>query len=115
VSAGQLNLTVEQGAAFRHTLYWLDADRRPVDLTGYSARMHVRRSERDPATLLELTTENGRIAFAEGAAIVLTLPSEVTAAITWGRARYDLVLTGPDGEATRLVEGFVNVSRGITR
>lgn len=88
----------------------------PVDLAGYTARMHVRGSAGASTTLLELTTENSRIELNNTLkTITLTILATVTAAITWTAGVYDLELVSAGGVVTRLVEGAVSVSEEVTR
>jgi hypothetical protein len=60
MAAGQYDITCEQGATFARTLQWLDENEVAVDLTGYTARMHVRKTVKATTTLVELTTSNSR-------------------------------------------------------
>lgn len=88
----------------------------PVDLAGYTARMHIRASQGAAATLLDLTTENSRIALDNTLkTITLTLLATVTAAITWTAGIYDLELVSAGGVVTRLLEGAVSVHEEVTR
>lgn len=88
----------------------------PIDLSGYTARMHIRAAQAATATLLELTTENSRIALDNTLkTITLTLTATVTAAIDWTAGVYDLELVSAGGVVTRLLEGAVSVSEEVTR
>jgi len=44
MAAGKLDILIEQGATFRHTLTYLDSDENPIDLTDYDAHMHIRKA-----------------------------------------------------------------------
>ena len=88
----------------------------PVDLDGYTARMHIRESQGAATTLLELTTENSRIALDNTLkTITLTILATVTDDIDWTSGVYDLELVSAGGVVTRLVEGAVSVSEEVTR
>jgi hypothetical protein len=117
---GKLNLKINKGETFRHLLKWQDANETPVDLTGYSARMHIRSDIDATSTLIELTTVNQKITFPneEDGEILIKLTAAETAAITWDSAVYDLELVSMDGleeVVTRLVEGKVSVTKEVTR
>jgi len=119
MTAVRQNLVIEQGATFGFNINWLQSDEStPVDLTGYTARMHIRDSVDDAATLLELTTENSRIVL-DGSAgtIQLSISATDTAAISFTQGVYDLELvdTGDTGEVTRLTYGGVEVRPEVTR
>lgn len=111
--AAKLNLTVEQGADFYKRLVWRDKNKRPVNLTGYAAKMQVRSSAGSPAIILELSTANGRIAFPGSGAIELIIAASDTEAIASGV--YDLKLYTPGGKEIRFIEGKLTVMPGVTK
>lgn len=116
MSAGTLKLVIDQGATYKNTLTWLDSTSSPVDLTGYSAQMQIKASEKSSAALIELTDVNGRIILGTtGGTIVLSLTPAETAALTFSKASYDLFLTDSSGAATRLVQGAVQLNKSITK
>lgn len=88
----------------------------PLDLTGFTARMHIRASVGSADVLLELSTENGGIAIdpATGT-ITLSISATDTAALTWRQGVYDLELTDGAGVVTRLARGRVAVCPEVTR
>jgi hypothetical protein len=112
--AGELNLTIEQGATFLLTLIYQDDTGAPANLTGYTARMQLRASKAATSTALELTTENGRISINGSAGqINLTIDAVTTGTLT-GAGVYDLELV--NGEIVeRLVEGSYTISTQVTR
>lgn len=111
--AAKLNLTIEQGTTFEKSLTWRDKNKRPVPLTGYTARMQIRPSVTSAEVILELSTENGRIVLGTGGVIKLVLTPAMTGSLKSGV--YDLELTDPLGRVIRLVEGKVTVSPEVTR
>lgn len=111
-----IKLQIYQGATFRKRLRWLNPDKTPIDLTGCTARMQVREEVESAAVLLELTTENGRIALGGTAGTMdLLIDAGTTAAITWGGGVWDLEIVHPGGEVTRLAQGSCCVSPEVTR
>lgn len=116
MSAGTLNLIIEQGATYQKKLIWQDNDKTPIDNTGSTGRMQIRASKEDPTILLELTTENGRMTLGgANGEINLFIAAGDTEAITWTAGVYDLELEDGAGIVTRLVEGKVAVSLEVTR
>ena len=116
----KLKLTIEQGATFRKVLTWKVGDPpEPVDLTGCSARMHIREDVESPDPLLVLSTENGRIHLGETeGTVALYLPPTVTSTITWSSAVYDLEVVlpaSPEPDVRRLVHGTITVTSEVTR
>ena len=78
--------------------------------------MHVRATANAASTLLELTTENSRIALGGTAGTVsLTVAANTTANLAPGLYVYDLEVISGGGEVTRLVEGNFNVKAEVTR
>lgn len=88
----------------------------PVNLTGCTARMHVRESVGAPDVLLELTTENGGIALGGALGTIRTrMSATATSALSWRNAVYDLEIVFADGSVRRLLAGGVTVSPEVTR
>jgi hypothetical protein len=116
MTAGIKDIIIEQGATFRYSLIWKDSDNLPIDITGYTARMQVRKSFNSNDPLLSLTTENGGIALGGIlGTIVVTATATLTAAIDVRAGVYDLELQSASGVVTRLVEGKVTINPEVTR
>lgn len=114
----KLKYTIYQGATFRKRLTWTGPapTNTQIDLTGCTARMHIRAKLIDATTLLVLTTENGRITLGGISGTVdLFISDEDTAAIAWNSGVWDLEIAHPNGDVTRLAEGSVSVSKEVTR
>jgi hypothetical protein len=114
--AAVYDITIEQGATFRLSLVWKDSSNVPVNLTGYTARMQVRRSYTDTVIQLAMTTESGSITLG-GSAGTINVVSAATATkdIAARAGVYDLELMSSNGVVTRLVEGKVTVKPEVTR
>ncbi len=116
MSAGYLDLYIEQGATYAQPIVWKDSNGDAVDLTGYTARMQVRKTISATAVIIELTTENGRITLGgDNGTITLEITAEDTAALEQFAGVYDLELEASNGFVTRLLEGQVTVSKEVTR
>jgi hypothetical protein len=124
--AGKYDMTCEQGTTFIRTLAVLqpDLENDPtgetfeiMDLTGYTARMQVRRTIENTNKMLELTTANGSldVTFQDQSNVIrIFLPAEVTASVSTSGV-YDLELINQGGEVSRLVEGNFIVVPEVTR
>lgn len=114
--AGAYNFTCEQGAHFERTVTVKQPDGSPMNLTGYTARMHVRKDVDASTTLVELTTENGRIAITPLTGVLtLTLDSTAMAGISRSGV-YDLeIVQTATGRVTRVIEGQFIVKKNVTR
>ena len=86
----------------------------PADLTGYTGAMQIRELRNDILPLA--TVDPAGITVNPGTRqVTVRIPSESTAAFTWERGVYDLVITGPSNDSWRLVEGRVTNSLPVTR
>jgi hypothetical protein len=116
--AAKLNLIIEQGTTWKHSLVLKAgaATAPAVNLLGFTARMHIRSELADASTLAELTSANGRITITPATGqIDLMLSATDTAALGFERAVYDLEIESATGEVTRILQGFVNLSLEVTR
>lgn len=85
-------------------------------MSGYTARMQARDAHTAPSVLVELTTENGRIALGGAAGTIqLTIAATDTALLPSGLYVYDLELASAGGVVTRLLEGGCAVEPEVTR
>ena len=116
MAAGKRDIYIEQGATFRLNLVWKDSLGVPVNLTGYSARMQVRRAYNNPNTLLSLSTATGTISLG-GSAGTISIDGQalLTEDMSSRVGVYDLELQSADGTVTRLLEGKVTISPEVTR
>ena len=97
----------------------------PVDMTGWTARMQIRRKV-GGAVWLDLTHTDG-IALGPDGSITVAIPHTVTEAPAWdGYSKlvdgeptalgvYDLELIDSTGSVTRFLQGTVTVSPDVTR
>ena len=113
--AGKYNITCEQGATFDLQLTWKGSDGSLVNVTGYTARMQVKKSRTDTTNVVSLTTENSRIVLGGAAGTIdLTIDATTTAALDVGQFVYDLELIN-GSTVYRVIEGAFTVSGEVTR
>lgn len=131
--AGKFDTTWEQGTTIDKTFTWHGPTPEgepegtpgsPIDLTGYTARMQIRATQKSTVILHEFTTENGGIELGgENGTIRVKASAAQTAAWSWptrGRsskatALYDLKLIDSAGGEIRLFEGKITLVSGVTR
>lgn len=108
------NLVIEQRATYRKKMTYRDKFKKPINLTGYGARMQIR--DGDDLLIADLSTENGKIILggARGT-IELVIPVAETSLMTFATAFYDLKLIAPNGDEIRMLQGKVTLSVGKTR
>ena len=117
MSAGQLDITIEQGADWSIGILVTRAGV-ALPLTGYSARMQIRAKVTSTDVLLSLTSGVGGgidVGGSPSNRLVIHVHNTVSAAWTWRKGVYDLELIDGNGEVIRLLEGAVTVSAEVTR
>lgn len=115
MSAAQYDIQIEKGTTFKYTLTYTDSTNTPINLTGYTAKMQIRKQYISAEFLTELTTANGKITInGTQGKILLNIPAQETDDFMWTDGVYDLVIISSSGEVTRLLEGGVSVSQNVT-
>lgn len=125
--AGIYNITCQQGSTFTRLLEIeqpnLEVDPtgqtyEPFDLSGFTARMQVRRTIESSTKLVELTTENNGLEINPTGEtlnhIRIYMPDDVTASIT-SSGVYDLEIINSAGEVSRIMQGAFTLSPEVTR
>ena len=112
----KLNLKINQGETFRYKFLWQDIHGIAIDMTNYTADMQMRAFVDDAAILFELSTTNNRIIITPlTGTIELYISADDTMTLTWPDGVYDLEVTSPTGDVTRLIEGKVTTVKNVTR
>ena len=110
MAASPLNLTVEQGTDFEITITVRNKNNAPLNLTGYSATSEMKKhhvaTTAYPFTVTFVDRSNGRIA--------LSMTNTVTDTLREGRYVYDIMLISPNSLKTRVIQGTVLVSPGVS-
>ena len=104
-------MLIEQGATFSSTVNVEDTAGAAINLSGYSAASQMRKSyyatSNTAITSIVTGTANGEI--------TLSMTAANTANLTPGRSVFDLLITSPSGIKTRVIEGIIIVSPGVTQ
>ena len=107
--ASRANIIIDQGTDFSTTITVTGDDGNALDLTGYSAASKMRKhytSSNSTAFSCAVSTSEGTV--------TLSMNNSVTANIAAGRYLYDLEVTDSGGLVTRITEGIVTVTPGVT-
>ena len=104
-------LLIEQGATFSTTINVEDNAGSAINLYGYSASSQMRKSYYATSNTIITSTITGN---ANGE-ITLSMSSATSSNVSAGRYVFDLLITAPDTTKTRVVEGIVIVSPGVTQ
>lgn len=114
--AGIYNITCEQGSTLTRTFRVQNPNASVYDLTGYQARMQIRRDV-DSTTVLFTATSSpaaGIIISNTFGEISLTMTATQTAAIQRS-GYYDLEIYNAAGVVYKVVKGKFNLSKEVTR
>lgn len=115
------DMIVDQGATVNTVFTIKNSARSALDITGYVARMQVRRFDgttRDPSptVIAEYTSYDGYLIIGDSAGTVtLLIPPAEMAAYEPGSYVYDLEVESSLGETTRIVQGKFIVRAEVTR
>lgn len=104
------NIVIDQGADFSATIDVTDVDGAPFDLTNYAVAAQMRKNYASTSATTFTASQNGALG-----QITLALSNTITADIEPGRYLYDVEITSQVSEVTRVVEGIVTVTPGMTR
>ncbi|WP_454056854.1 hypothetical protein [Cupriavidus sp. Marseille-Q8015] len=132
MTAAICDIHFEQGIANQLDLKdWLDDNKQPIPLDGCTAVLQVRQQIDSTDTLLELTTENGKITIANGV-ISMRFAVEDTAKLEpleprkvlgglpnvapqYAAGVYELRITRPNGEPISVLRGVVLITPAVVR
>lgn len=104
------NITIDQGTSFATTIDVTDEDGNVVNLTGFTGAAQMRKhytSTTYYAFSVSITADTGEV--------TLSMNANATNNVAAGRYVYDCELTDASGTVSRLVEGIVTVTPGVTR
>ena len=104
------NIVIDQGSTFQTSINVTDDNETPINLTGYSAAAMLRKHYTSSNATSFTTSISPTLGI-----VTLSMSANTTNAITPGRYVYDCELTDTNGAVTRLVEGIVTVTPGVTR
>lgn len=115
-----IDLAIYQGASFRMPISWQleseDGERTPVDLSGCAVRMQIRRRTSSPDIELDLGAQGYiRITDPQEGRLLIDLPPEATAQLSFRTAVHDIEVEFSGGEVLRFAHGTVAVDREVTR
>jgi len=114
--AGLFNFYIEQGADFVQECAYLDEDGNPVNLTGNTMAMQMRKPLLANTTLANMTIGSGiTVTNATLGQFKLSLTNAQTANLPIGTVVYDLEIRYANGTKERLLQGGIIVDGEVTR
>lgn len=113
--AVQKNFEIDQNTTFTFTVEYKDSQGNPIDLTGASAKLQVRDTKGGSRLAFTLTSPSGGITIdpALGKLTVRMTPTQ-TNKLFYPKSSYDLMVTDIYLVKTKLLEGFITLSRSVT-
>ena len=115
-----LDLTIYKGSTYSKLIQWKTGDPAvPVDLTGCTARMQIRKRVNDTEVLDTLTTENGKLTIynASEGRLRIDISASQSSLYSFASGVYDLEIVYPAPSTTvyRILQGCVSVIPEVTR
>jgi len=116
MSTVRSDIVIQQGSLYELNVQAKNSDGTVKDLTGYSGKMQVRKTPSDSTVLLEASTANGRITInGPGGVVMISVGADITAALDWSVAYYDLEISTTATNVLRLLQGYATLSKEVTR
>tara|TARA_Y100000592_G_scaffold65876_1_gene102436 strand:+ start:322 stop:735 length:414 start_codon:yes stop_codon:yes gene_type:complete len=133
MAAGNYSFTIEQGATTDFEIVYKDSAGNPIDLSGYQARMHLRKSADEATTYLVLSSslqaDGTGLNLSGSGGLTATKPptsgsigiyvSHATSSnLSFTDAVYDLEIVSSSGDSatvTRLIQGKIKLSKEVTK
>lgn len=113
--AGQKNWEVDQNTTFSFSVEYQDNTGVPISLIGASAKMQVRDTKGGSKLAFSLTSPASGISI-DGAngKLTITMTPTQTNKLFYPKSSYDIMITDSNGNKTKLVEGFITLSKSVT-
>jgi hypothetical protein len=105
------NITIDQGTDFSSSIDVTDADGDAVNLTGYTVKGQIRKTYTS-STAVDLTCA---VSNATAGIVSIALAAAQSNAMKPGRFVYDVEITASGGSKTRVLEGQVEITPGVTQ
>lgn len=118
MAAAKQNLVIEDNGEKTRVFVWKNAQGRPINLTGYSARIMGKTSKENSQAVFDYSITSGHMSMdSSKGRIEIHFDAQTIQAIVaaGGSCYYDLVMTPAQGEPVRLLEGKIQISIGVTR
>ena len=122
--SNQLDITMDQGSSLKYTFTLQTGGATSFDLTGYDARLQVRKNYGSTVTEINGTLMNGKLVFVNASAGILELnllPTDTSAIKFLDKDDeslemvYDLEVASPAGKVYKPARGTFTLNREVTR
>ncbi len=119
MAASKYDFDIEQGSSFKLSLIYKDANKNPINLTGWCARLVCTTSNNSTLIFSSTNTDFNIYKFEIdeiNGKLTLLMPYNTTNSFTFKSAKYDLELQSPDDlyagggkYTTRILYGVINI------
>ena len=108
------NFEVDQNTTFTFEVQYLDEDQNPIQLNFHTAKLQVRDTQGGKKLAFTLTENDGLVINPTLGKIQVSISADRTNKMFYPKSAYDLVLIDPSVNKTRLLEGYMTLSRSVT-
>jgi hypothetical protein len=120
--SNNLNITMDQGSTLVYTFNLTNTTGQPLSLTGFDARLQVRKSYGATAVEINCTIANGKLSWGTVGQVILTLTPADTSSIRFASKDdaelvcvYDLEIIDGAGKVYKPARGDFTLNREVTR
>lgn len=113
--AAQKNFEVDQNTTFSFTVEYLDNNNLPINLSGATAKMQVRDTKGGSKLSFTISSPfEGIVIDGPAGKVTCTMTPAQTSKLFHPKSSYDLMITDTNNTKTKLLEGFLTLSRSVT-
>ena len=112
--AAQKNFEVDQNTTFTFEVQYLDEDQVPIQLHFHTAKLQVRDTQGGKKLAFTLVENDGIVINPTLGKLQISISADRTNKMFYPKSAYDLVLIDPSVNKTRLLEGYMTLSRSVT-
>lgn len=110
MTAAEFDFTIEAGTTYEQSFVFATA----YPLYGCTASLIAKTSEDAVGSVLDMSTDNGRIIIAPASStIAWSLVPSYTSSLVFNTAIYHMYLTSTSGRVDRLLEGVTTLSKKV--
>ena len=111
-----VNITTQNDADFYRTFVWQTVDGDPIDMTGMSLEMMLRRNAEDETAVLRLATDSGELVLTDPLAGTFTLRITQDLLVRLGLGAFDQsCIASSSSNKVRIWSGTLTNNAGATR
>lgn len=115
MTSSTYDILAEQGAGYAAVLTYRDSANVIINLTGYTARMQVRKTIGSESPYLSLTNASGITLGGAAGTVAIAISAAALSAVAPGNYVYDLELVSGAGAVVRLIAGEFVVTGEVSR